>query len=208
MIDRNQALIQYDTKMFLVATKTLFEELCYQMLLFNFENLDCISLTKPLPLSELAVLALQDADSGWTEDDGPMEELAERIVEILTSKAPLMREYFNLCITDEGTLEAIPVIVDDYIPSMAYLPMFILRLATEVEWDEEKECFQTFCKETARFYAKIALTKSDQEYKWEVEHAIFPAIKQYLLPPKSFAKNGSLLQVANLPDLYRVFERC
>ncbi|XP_065087436.1 DNA mismatch repair protein Mlh1 [Ochlerotatus camptorhynchus] len=208
VIDRYQAVIQYDTKMFLVAIRTLFEELCYQMLMFNFENLDCITFTNPLPLTELAVLALQHVDSGWTEDDGPMDELAERIVEILIGKAPLMREYFNFCITDEGMLVSIPIIVDDYIPSMAYLPMLILRLATEVEWDEEKECFHTFCKEMARFYAKISLTKSDQEYKWEVEHAIFPAFKQYLLPPKSFARNGSLLQIANLPDLYRVFERC
>lgn len=208
VIDRHRVLIQYDTKMFLVATRVLFEELCYQMLLFNFENLDSMAFTNPLPLRELSMLALQDAESGWTEDDGPEEELAERIVEILISKAPLMKEYFNLSINADGMLESIPIVVQEYIPSMAYLPMFVLRLATEVEWDVEKECFGTFCREVARYYAKIAFTKSDMEYKWEVEHSIFPAIKQYLLPPKSFAKNGSILKVANLPELYRVFERC
>nr|XP_019526915.2 DNA mismatch repair protein Mlh1-like [Aedes albopictus] len=208
VIDRHRVLIQYDTKMFLVATRTLFEELCYQMLLFNFENLDAMTFTNPLPVRELAMFALQDAESGWTEDDGPRDELAERIEEILISKAPLMKEYFSLCISADGMLESIPIVVQEYIPSLAHLPMFVLRLATEVEWDEEKECFDTFCREVARYYAKIAFTKADAEYKWEVEHSIFPAIKQYLLPPKSFAKNGSLLKVANLPDLYRVFERC
>jgi DNA mismatch repair protein MLH1 len=29
-----------------------------------------------------------------------------------------------------------------------------------------------------------------------------------LLPPKRLAEDGTLLQVANLPDLYKVFERC
>ncbi|XP_053684505.1 DNA mismatch repair protein Mlh1 [Sabethes cyaneus] len=208
VVDRTRALIQYDTKMFLTSTRVLWEELCYQMLLFNFANLSKMSFTKPLPLHELASLALQDPESGWTEEDGPKPALVERIVEILTDKALMLREYFNLCISIDGKLEAIPILVNDYTPSMVYLPMYILRLATEVEWDEEQECFRTFCRETAKFYAKIALSKKDQEYKWEVEHAIYPTIKQYLLPPIAFTKNGALLQVANLPDLYRVFERC
>ncbi|XP_055592551.1 DNA mismatch repair protein Mlh1 [Uranotaenia lowii] len=208
VIDRVQALIQYDTRMFLTNTKVLCEELCYQLLLFHFGNLTRISFQKPLPLVELAKLALQSSESGWTEEDGPVDELADRIVEILLNKAPIMREYFNLCIGEIGVLESIPNIIDGYTPSMAHLPMYILRLATEVEWDDEQECFRTFCRETAQFYAKMALTKEMTECKWEVEHAVYPAIKQYLLPPKNFAKNGTLLQVANLPDLYRVFERC
>ncbi|XP_058462032.1 DNA mismatch repair protein Mlh1 [Malaya genurostris] len=208
VIDRTQALIQYDTKMFLTSTKVLCEELCYQMLLYNFGNFDCINFSDPLPLLELATLALQDPESGWTEQDGPIPELAERIVEILSSRAALMREYFNLCISAEGHIEAIPLIIEDYIPSIVYLPQYILRLATEVEWDDEQDCFKTFCRETAKYYARVALTKNEQEYKWEAEHAVYSAIKQYLIPPRAFAKNGCLLQVANLPDLYRVFERC
>ncbi|XP_055625254.1 DNA mismatch repair protein Mlh1 [Toxorhynchites rutilus septentrionalis] len=208
VVDRTNSLIQYDTKMFLISTKMLAEELCYQMLLYEFGNLTRMSFTSPLPLMELALLGLQDPESGWTEEDGPMHELADRVVEILSSKAPMMKEYFSICISEDGMLESIPVIINDYIPSMAYLPLYMLRLATEVEWDEEQECFRTFCRETAMFYAKIALGKSEQEYKWEIEHAICPALKQKLLPPKLFARNGSVLQMANLPDLYRVFERC
>uniref|UniRef100_A0A8D8HCU8 DNA mismatch repair protein Mlh1 n=1 Tax=Culex pipiens TaxID=7175 RepID=A0A8D8HCU8_CULPI len=208
VIDRRKALIQYDTKMFLTSTRVLCQELCYQMLLFNFSNLGAISLSPAISVAELASLALQDPDNGWTEEDGLIAELAERIVEILVSKAPIMREYFGLSISEEGKLESIPVVIEDYTPSVVHLATYVLRLATEVEWDDEQECFQSFCRETAEYYAKIALTKEDQEYKWETEHAIYPAIKQYLLPPKSFGKNGTILQVANLPELYRVFERC
>ncbi|XP_058831958.1 DNA mismatch repair protein Mlh1 isoform X1 [Topomyia yanbarensis] len=208
VIDRTHALIQYDTKMFLTSTKVLCEELCYQILLFNFGNFARMDFANPLPLLELATLALQDSESGWTEEDGSKQELAERIKEILITKAPLMREYFNLCISAEGNLESIPIVIEEYIPSMAHLPIFLLRLATEVEWDDEQECFQTFCRETAMYYARVACTKNEQEYKWEAEHAVYSTIKQYFIPPKAFAKNGSLLQVANLPDLYRVFERC
>lgn len=32
------------------------------------------------------------------------------------------------------------------------LPLYLLRLASEVNWFNEKECFLNFCRETARFY--------------------------------------------------------
>jgi DNA mismatch repair protein MLH1 len=41
-----------------------------------------------------------------------------------------------------------------------------------------------------------------------IEHVVFPAFKRFLLPPKSSLVDKSLLQIANLPDLYKVFERC
>uniref|UniRef100_A0A2M4BGC7 Putative dna mismatch repair protein n=2 Tax=Anopheles marajoara TaxID=58244 RepID=A0A2M4BGC7_9DIPT len=207
-IDREQALIQYDTRMFLAATQPLAVELFYQLLVFNFGNFERLTLSEPLEIRRLALLGLANPESGYTEEDGPVEELADRVVEILVEKAGLLKEYFNLSIRRDGYLESLPVLLDSYLPSVVFLPMYVLRLATEVEWDEEQECFRTFCRETATFFARIALTKPDKEYRWEVEHVIYPAIRNYLIPPSSFAKNGSLLQIANLPELYRVFERC
>ena len=40
-----------------------------------------------------------------------------------------------------------------YIPPLEGLPMYILRLATEVNWDSEKDCFDTFFRETSEFYS-------------------------------------------------------
>ena len=45
-------------------------------------------------------------------------------------------------------------------------------------------------------------------YKWQIEHLIFPTLKSQFIAPKSIAENGHVLQIANLPDLYRIFERC
>jgi DNA mismatch repair protein MLH1 len=45
-------------------------------------------------------------------------------------------------------------------------------------------------------------------YKWQIEHLIFPTLKSQFIAPKSIADNGHVLQIANLPDLYRIFERC
>lgn len=45
-------------------------------------------------------------------------------------------------------------------------------------------------------------------WKWTVEHVLYKAFRTHLLPPKHFAEDGNILQLANLPDLYKVFERC
>ena len=86
--------------------------------------------------------------------------------------------------------------------------MYVLRLATEVNWDQEKECFASLSRETATFYSYIPQSLSEDEWKWTIEHVLYIALKQYLLPPTSFMSNKSFLQVASLSNLYKVFERC
>ena len=41
-----------------------------------------------------------------------------------------------------------------------------------------------------------------------MEHVIFPALRVDLTPPKEMADDGSILQIADLHELYKVFERC
>lgn len=88
--------------------------------------------------------------------------------------------------------------------------MYIVRLATEVNWEEEKECFRSFARETAKFHAQISTDTNEkaQDWKWVTEHILYPAIKNYFIPPKSFVENAAVLEIANLPNLYKVFERC
>lgn len=110
-----------------------------------------------------------------------------------------------------------------------------------MDWDGEKECFDTLAKELALFYSaepplreddedpdetdqdhpmtgesSAAQTTYDKEHKnylWQVEHLIFPAMKYQFLAPKSLAASsgpgsGHVVQLADLPDLYKIFERC
>ncbi|PNF30145.1 hypothetical protein B7P43_G01268 [Cryptotermes secundus] len=46
------------------------------------------------------------------------------------------------------------------------------------------------------------------DLRWVIEHIIYPALPLSFLPPKRFAEDATILQIANLPDLYKVFERC
>ncbi|NXV08463.1 MLH1 protein, partial [Cettia cetti] len=218
------ALAQYQTKLYLLNTTKLSQELFYQILIYDFANFGVLRLSEPAPLYELSMLALEDPESGWTEEDGPKEGLAEYIVEFLKKKTEMLKDYFSLEIDEEGNLTGLPLLIDNYVPPLEGLPMFILRLATEVNWDEEKECFESLSKELSMFYSirkqyiieESNPTNSQNEdsesgsttWKWTVEHVLYKAFRTHLLPPKHFAEDGNILQLANLPDLYKVFERC
>ncbi|XP_057287460.1 DNA mismatch repair protein Mlh1 isoform X2 [Pezoporus wallicus] len=218
------ALAQYQTKLYLLNTTKLSQELFYQILIYDFANFGVLRLSEPAPIYELSMLALEDPESGWTEEDGPKEGLAEYIVEFLKKKTEMLKEYFSLEIDEEGNLVGLPLLIESYVPPLEGLPMFILRLATEVNWDEEKPCFESLSKELALFYSirkqyvigEANPTNSQAEgsdsgstkWKWTVEHVLYKAFRTHLLPPKHFAEDGSILQLANLPDLYKVFERC
>ncbi|XP_069776473.1 DNA mismatch repair protein Mlh1 isoform X2 [Narcine bancroftii] len=219
------ALVQYQTKLYLINSTKLSQELFYQILIYDFGNFGVLRLSNPAPLYELAMLALDSPESGWTEEDGPKEGLAEYIVDFLKTKAEMLQDYFSLSIDEEGNLTGLPLLLENYVPALEGLPMFILRLATEVNWDEEKECFGTLSKECSQLYSirkdytlsdslgSLHLGQqeelgSDKSWKWTVEHVLAKAFRTLLLPPKLFAENGFILQLANLPDLYKVFERC
>ncbi|KAG9475980.1 hypothetical protein GDO78_002839 [Eleutherodactylus coqui] len=215
-------LAQYQTKLYLLNTTKLSQELFYQILIYDFGNFGIMKLSESAPIYDLAMLALDSPESGWTEEDGPKEGLAEYIVQFLQKKTEMLKDYFSLEIDEEGNLTGIPLLLDNYIPLLEGLPMFILRLATEVNWDDEKECFESFSKECSMFYSirkKYILEElADSEdadlevdaptWRWTTEHILYKAFRMHLLPRKEFAEDGSVLQLANLPDLYKVFERC
>uniref|UniRef100_A0A4W4EV99 DNA mismatch repair protein MLH1 n=1 Tax=Electrophorus electricus TaxID=8005 RepID=A0A4W4EV99_ELEEL len=214
-------LVQHHTKLYLLNTTKLSQELFYQILIYDFGNFGVLRLSSPAPLYELAMLALDSEESGWTEEDGPKEGLAQYIVEFLKKKAEMLEDYFSMEIDEEGNLTGLPLLLDNYTPAMEGLPLFILRLATEVNWDNEKDCFREFSKECSQFYsirkqytleteaaAGIEPNSTEPSWQWKVEHVLFKAFRSLLSPPKHYSEDGSLLQIANLPDLYKVFERC
>ncbi|XP_078254043.1 DNA mismatch repair protein Mlh1 isoform X2 [Rhinoraja longicauda] len=95
------ALVQYQTKLYLINSTKLSQELFYQILTFDFGNFGVLRLSNPAPLYELAMMALDSPESGWTEDDGPKEGLAEYIVDFLRGKTEMLQDYFSLGIDEK-----------------------------------------------------------------------------------------------------------
>ena len=90
--------------------------------------------------------------------------------------------------------------------------MHFILLSLKVDWTSEAECFETFLRELAYFYIPTPTpTEDDKDQykaeKWQIQHIMFPAMRRYLVPPKSLL-DRDVVQVADLPDLYKVFERC
>lgn len=67
-------------------------------MLAAFDGLAAMALfiQEPAPIFELAMLALDNEDSGWTPVDGPKEDLARYVVDFLTSHSEMLKDYFSL----------------------------------------------------------------------------------------------------------------
>lgn len=85
------------------------------MVLYDFGNFETIALDEPLSIAELALAALDTEDSGWTDEDGRKEELAERVSEILVEKSAMLREYFAIGFTENGYLDSLPALLSKQI---------------------------------------------------------------------------------------------
>lgn len=225
-VDREFALFQHETSLYVMSTPQMSELFFYQMVIHEFGNFSAIRLNPSAPIGVLAKLALDNTEeSGWTEADGNKTELASHVVRILMEKRKMLDDYLSLEIDENGDLTTIPLLLEGYVPFLGNLPSFLLRLASEVDWKEEEACFHSLAKEIAKFYAistdetseynsnqhqeddsiGVNSTSSDNWMR-VIEHTLYPAMKAKLLPIRSSA--NSIINVASLPDLYKVFERC
>jgi DNA mismatch repair protein MLH1 len=160
-VNRELSLIQFQTELYLTNTRKLSEELFYQIALFNFGNFGYYKFKEPILLHELAMMALDNPQSEWSPDDGSKEKLSSRCAKFLFSKSRLLDDYFSIRIVNIDNaiyLESIPILLDNYEPDLIELPLFIIRLATDVNWKDEKECFDSICRQLGLFYS----TKNNQ----------------------------------------------
>uniref|UniRef100_A0A5B7C0A9 Putative MUTL isoform 1 n=1 Tax=Davidia involucrata TaxID=16924 RepID=A0A5B7C0A9_DAVIN len=155
MADDVFALLQHNTHLYLANVVNLSKELMYQQVLRRFAHFNAIQLSDPAPLPELIMLALkeEDIDPESHENDNLKEKIAEMNTELLKQKAEMLDEYFCIHVDSLGNLSRLPVILDQYTPEMDRLPEFVLCLGNDVDWDDEKICFQSIAAALGNFYA-------------------------------------------------------
>jgi DNA mismatch repair protein MLH1 len=143
------------------------------------------------------------------------QALAEQAGDCLLQHADMLLEYYSIRIEKNNhtngriLLTGLPVLLEGYEPSPHGLPLFLLRLATEVEWTQEKPCFEGICRELGYYYARLPSLSDDEldAFSAKIRHILFPSISALLIPPKAL-KKGNFVSLTSLPKLYRVFERC
>ncbi|KAI6798861.1 DNA mismatch repair protein MutL [Hortaea werneckii] len=225
------AAIQGGVKLFLVDYGMVCAEYFYQLGLTDFGNFGSIRFDPPLDLKELLEIGVAQTKALEGDQEGfDWEIVAPTVADQLIERREMLAEYFSFELTETGELMSLPLLMKGYMPSLAKLPNFLLRLGPHVDWNDEKGCFQSFLRELASFYVPevlppspskgskddMAIDEGDEgrqeterrreELVRAVENVIFPALKSRLVATRSLLKG--VMEVANLKGLYRVFERC
>ena len=221
IVDATRVLVQYDTGLYLLDLAPITQELFYQLFLLDFANFSCLRLSTPLSIYELAMIGLDSPSSGWKEEDSckDKESLANYIVGVFKSQSRMLSDYFSLEVDPDGNLCTLPMLLDGYVPNLNQLPFFVMRFVTEVDWESEMDCFELAAREISRFYAVrendtvqpecTGANEKDRSVRTRaIEHVIMPSLRKEFLPPESLLKEGTVLQIADLHELYKVFERC
>ena len=133
---------------------------------------------------------------------------------------------------EDVLISALPEILDGHVPDVSRLPEFVKSLHAKVDWSNEKQCFVAVAECLAEFYGVLdddddeeednnnnnnnSNNNAEEEGKdttdastWQTKHVVFPALSSSAFaPPKAFARDGTVVEVARLEQLYKVFERC
>lgn len=172
---RRIAAIQSGVKLYLVDYGMICKEFFYQIGLTDFGNFGVIKLDPAPNLIDLLKIASdterevrrnkrkQQQNQKDTENESQQEQeqaeeeeifskAPETITKTLIDRREMLNEYFSLDISADGTLLSIPLLLKGYVPSLAKLPRFLLRLGPYVNWVSEEDCFRTFLTELAAFY--------------------------------------------------------
>jgi DNA mismatch repair protein Mlh1 C-terminus len=237
VIDSTYCSVQFGTKLLLLDYSVLSFHLFYQLSIRRFAECSRIILGTPVDIKEYVMTALDSPEGGWREELGPKVRTAECVVKILKQNCDMLDEYFKIGVNEDGYLCTIPDLLPGYLPSPLGLPLFLLRLVTETDWEDEISCFRSIATELGRFYSALhtdtdcsgversaesgvvstqadGTTASVTSAKRNADHDTLPslllsAIRVHLIAPKVCAEDSTtIVQIAALEQLYKVFERC
>ena len=220
IVDESKRLccFQYDVQLFLCDYASILNQFYYQMALINFCNYGELEIDEPVSLSTLL--------DPLYEETNDLNSKEETIQNILNMKE-MYQEYFQISITQhngEYYLNTLPMILRGIQPVMDKIPFFLYRLGNAVNYEAEKECLQGIMQQIALLYIpEIIDPSSNQELEPPdidnettlnkrdkinglLENFIFPQLRQKFLVTKNLS--DSIIQIADLPGLYKIFERC
>lgn len=196
VVDGNRRLccFQYDVKLFLCDYAAVLAEFYYQVGLLEFANFGRYVLDPPVSLHDvLAPLYENRSDLVARED----------VVSAISGMSDMFMEYFAMHM-DQGILHSVPLLLTGAEPALSKLAHFVYRLGTKVDYLDEKKCLAEVLRQIALLYVPAPTDSCDG--LGELENVVFPAVRQKLVAPQKLMDH--VVQIADLPGLYKVFERC
>lgn len=213
VVNAQRSLVQVEEELVLFHHGEAAKELFYQLVLNHFPGGATVAEVGPIDVYSVIANLMHMEGTMHSSAKCPSKlEIsettrvqAEQAATFLFQKEKTLRECFSIVVEQDAVgriiLKGLPVLLEGYTPSPHALPLFLLRIATEVNWEDEKRCFQGIGTELGRFYASIP---TDDHIASHVRHSLFPALTSLLVPQKDL----SFEAVTKLSKLYRVFERC
>jgi DNA mismatch repair protein MLH1 len=87
------------------------------------------------------VLAVEEPNRELIPYAAVQDELQVMIVELLNLKAAYLKQWWGIDIRD-GAMHTLPLLIAGYCPDLDALPEFLIALAAEVEWTDERARIQ------------------------------------------------------------------
>ncbi|KAF7254869.1 hypothetical protein EG68_07249 [Paragonimus skrjabini miyazakii] len=231
LIDHTRCLVQHCTDLLLVRLRPLSEAFFYQLLVLNFANHGEIILSEPAPIIDLLKLNNLSTNTSKLNSDEVIRDAATRLL----NHATMLWDYFSLRIeplksNGEPALFTLPLLLKGYVPDFDRLPIYVTRLATEVDWRDEMACFETVCCITSEFYApnsplytksmdddgdssddgklptpstqtnQVSMKPSSVRWRWIIEHVLWPALSSSLIPRRGLLYSDPPLSQLSRPD--------
>lgn len=190
---------QYDVKLFLCDYAAVLLEFYYQIGLHEFCNFGEIEFDEPIKLIDI-LQPLYDKN----DDLIPMD----KVIDAVFLMKDMFREYFQIIIDNDKQLTTLPMLLVGVEPDFNKLPYLIYRLGAKINYGDEKDCLKGILRQIALFYLPEPTNDETKNNAFEnqLESILFPEIKRQFLAPKNLLRD--VIQIADLPGLYKVFERC
>lgn len=208
--------IQSDVSLFLVDYGKLFFNLFYQIGLSDFANFGTINLKSPVSISG-SISHVQDQ---VMEIANMSEKTKKEAIAELSDKAEMLEEYFSITLDvsdpEDPKVTGLPLLIKNHIPTLKKLPVFIYKLVFDVDYLDETSCLDAVLRHVANLYVPDSEPSFDsiengseteemEMYKKSVEFLLSVVRRRFLATDDLIT---SLVEIANLPSLYRCFERC
>jgi DNA mismatch repair protein MLH1 len=200
--NRRLAAIQHDVNLYLVDYGGICKELFYQIGLADFANFGKIEFDESLSINDMLEA------SHCSEDE------IKQLNALLSDKERrnMLFDYFSCQFvqSDDGILlKSLPLLLSNYTPPFSKLPLFLKKLVS-INWDDELCCLDGILRELSLLYIPLPLENEEdvevEEMQLTLEKTIFPTLKNRLVATQEL--QSYVIEIANLPGLYKVFERC
>jgi len=168
-VSRELILVQCGAALCLVNIARVAREAAYQRLLRSFGAVNPIVLRDPLPLLDVLRLGVLDPGSGYDPDVHKHvnpDALAAKLASTLEAKSAMLAEYLSLDLSG-GNVVTLPNalgLTSDAGISLEGLPLFLVRLSVDVNWKEEKPCFDDLCQLCAEFLVEALLPSEEDAF--------------------------------------------